>query len=33
MSWPDAFATVGVSAVWITMTVCDYLENKESGDE
>lgn len=37
MSWPEAFALVGVcaclAAVWITMTVCDYLENKESRDE
>lgn len=28
MSWPEAVATV-----WITMTVCNYLENKENSDE
>lgn len=37
MSWPEAVATVGiavcVAAVWITMTVCNYLENKENSDE
>ena len=37
MSWPEAVALIGiaacVAAVWITMTICNYLENKETGDE